>query len=123
MQPLLRYRKTVGSLLTLLAFILQWAVVDHYESAAKRMFSSDETRTAELKEYTLEILSLTTKEPRYLSDALFSMTMRFNSFLSSAAFDQSAKEEKEKRARVLLLAMRSEPKTWEEYSNLKQTFL
>ncbi|MBL8300857.1 MAG: hypothetical protein JNN30_21155 [Rhodanobacteraceae bacterium] len=120
MQALLRYRKTVGALLAVVAFVFQWTVVDGLEAKSKSVFPSASFATGEVNEHSLELLYLNTQDLRFLEAALQAASMRFTVLHLSPAFQEATKES---RFQVLLQAMQGKPTSWDDYLSRKQSFL
>lgn len=120
MHTFLRYRKTIGALLAVVAFVLQWTVVDVLESKSKAVFPDASFGVGEVREHSLELLYLQTRDIRFLEDALHSASMRFTVLHLSPAFQKATEEA---RFKVLLEAMQSKPTSWDDYLAKKQSFL
>ncbi len=112
-----RYRKTIGSLLMVAAFVVQWVLTEYVEPAAEATFSNPDTcGDTSLQTQNLELLFHVTGEPTHLHDAIRTRALFYYEFLTSPAFDEATVDH---RLGPVAEAMTATPDTFEEYARLK----
>lgn len=115
-----KYIKTIGALLAILAFCAQWLVVDRLEQELRSTQPSVSFAIGPVHENTFEILYHQTKDPAFLSKAMNAAGTRFGWVHVTPAFESDTLQE---RSKLVYEAMNANPKTWEEYTRLRDEFL
>jgi hypothetical protein len=106
-----KYRKTIGSLLMILAFVLQWTSTNFFLGDGDAL----EHDTSELQQQVYEVEYLLTKDPKYLSDARNMAQFRYFA-LENTSEVGGFKETDRKLAEEMFL--NAPPATWEAYQDL-----
>lgn len=117
MYTLLKYRKTIGSLLVTLAFVLQWVVTENLEPAQKAAYADTSMEVSEVRQLVYEVLYQQTKYPTMLEAAIQTAATRYMIMHRRKGYDEKTANA---RFAPIYHAMESKPQSWDEYAREKK---
>lgn len=116
MSHLLKYRKTIGSLLATFAFVLQWAFLDQLKEDQQRIFWKPQASFTMLEVYALEGLYHHTKDKEFLRRAITTDSTYYIGEMGSPAYNKSTEDQ---RRGYVQKALDAKPGDWSEYQTAK----